>query len=277
MPVNPEIEGRDAAAKFRREHGLGNQPLADLVALIEQTTGNDVAVLDGGRDEHGLTMRDSTRDAVFIAVARTKNPMRQRTTLAHELAHVVFGDWAIEDTGDIRPPHEIRADAFARHLLIPVAGVKQIVGGAAAELRTLSTCVQLFGVSPKVAAIAMHHAGCIDSPTKDQWMAMTTPQIAARFGWADQYESLQAQSDTRRAPQKLLARAIDGYIENVVPAQTLATLRGIPVVDVVESLNEDGIAPIEHQTEWATADALPTVDVDFTDWEDDDSDEDPAG
>ncbi|MDV6277939.1 ImmA/IrrE family metallo-endopeptidase [Rhodococcus erythropolis] len=275
--MNPEIEGRDAAAEFRREHGLGNQPLADLVALIEQTTGNDVAVLDGGRDEHGLTMRDSARDAVFIAVARTKNPMRQRTTLAHELAHVVFGDWAIEDTGDTRPPHEIRADAFARHLLIPVAGVKQIVGGASADLRTLSTCVQLFGVSPAVAAIAMHQACCIDSPTKDQWMAMTTPQIAARFGWADQYESLQTQSDTRRAPQKLLARAIDGYIENVVPAQTLATLRGIPVGDVVESLNEDGITPLGHQTEWASTDALPTVDVDFTDWEDDDSGEDPAG
>lgn len=275
--MTAETEGRDVAAVFRREHSLGTQPLGDLVALIEQTTGIDVAVLDVGPDEHGLTMRDRTRDAIFIAVARTKNPMRQRSTLAHELAHVKFGDWADEpNTGTARPSHEIRADAFARHLLIPVDGVKQLVGDEPADLGALSTCVQLFGVSPVVAAIAMHQAGCIDSVTKERWMALTTPQIAARFGWTDHYEALRAQSDTRRAPQKLLARAIDGYIENVVSAQQLATLRGMSVEDVVRHLSEDGITPRQQEAAWTAAAALPTVKVDFSDWEDD-SDEDPAG
>ncbi|NMM91587.1 toxin-antitoxin system, toxin component [Rhodococcus sp. SRB_17] len=275
--MSAETEGREAAAVFRRDHSLGTQPLGDLVALIEQATGIDVAVLDVGPDEHGLTMRDRTRDAVFIAVARTKHPMRQRSTLAHELAHVVFGDWADDPhTGTARPHHEIRADAFARHLLIPVGGVKQIVGEEPAGLRALSACVQLFGVSPALAAIAMHQAGCIDSATKDQWMVMNTPQIAARFGWTDHYEALRAQSDTRRAPQKLLTRAIDGYIENVVSAQTLATLRGMAVDDVVHSLSEDGITPRPHAVAWTAAAALPTVEVDFGDWDDED-DEDPAG
>ncbi|NMM88451.1 hypothetical protein B2J88_29565 [Rhodococcus sp. SRB_17] len=252
--MTAETEGRDAAATFRRDHSLGTQPLGDLVALIEQTTGIDVAVLDVGPDEHGLTMRDRTRDAVFIAVARTKHPMRQRSTLAHELAHVVFGDWADEPhTGTGRPHHEIRADAFARHLLVPADGVKQFVGDGPADLGALSACVQLFGVSPAVAAIAMHQADCIDSATKDQWIAMATPQIAARFGWTDHYHALRAQSDVRRAPQKLLTRAIDGYIENVVSAQTLATLRGIAVDDAVHSLNEQGITPRLREVAWTAA------------------------
>jgi Zn-dependent peptidase ImmA (M78 family) len=68
--------------------------------VIEQATGIDVAVLDVGPDEHGLTMRDPGRDAVFIGVARTRNPMRQRSTLAHELGHVLFEDWAGNDVGD---------------------------------------------------------------------------------------------------------------------------------------------------------------------------------
>jgi hypothetical protein len=53
------------------------------------------------------------------------------------------------------------------------------------------------------------------------------PQLAARFGWTDQYQVLQASSDRRRAPQRLLAWVITGYAEGVLPAQAIATLRGI--------------------------------------------------
>ncbi|MGH3449912.1 MAG: ImmA/IrrE family metallo-endopeptidase, partial [Haloechinothrix sp.] len=66
MTLNAETEGRTAAARFRRDHHLGVQPLGDLVAVIEQATGMDVAILDVGPDEHGLTMRDPVLDAVFI-------------------------------------------------------------------------------------------------------------------------------------------------------------------------------------------------------------------
>ncbi|MGQ0775706.1 MAG: ImmA/IrrE family metallo-endopeptidase [Pseudonocardiales bacterium] len=120
MTLNAEAEGYTAAARFRREHHLGVQPLGDLVAVIEQATGIDVAVLDVGPDEHGLSMRDPARDTVFIGVARTRNPMRQRSTLAYELGHVLFEDWADggADTWNDRSPAEIRADAFARHLLV---------------------------------------------------------------------------------------------------------------------------------------------------------------
>ncbi|MGU3587310.1 ImmA/IrrE family metallo-endopeptidase [Rhodococcus sp. C26F] len=259
------------AAEFRRSHHLGTQPLGDLVALIEQTTGNDVAVLDGGPDEHGLTVRDRERGAVFIAVARTPHPMRQRSTLAHELAHVLFEDWTEEpSTGtDRRPHHEIRADAFARHLLVPVQGVREVVETRPASLGELSRVVQLFGISPAIAAIALHEAGYIDADTKSAWRAMTTAQVAARFGWTDHYQLLQAQSNTRRAPQKLLARAIEGYIENVVSAQTLATLRGVDVDEVIRGLSAEGVIPRDQEPQWASVDDLPSVTVDFSDWEDD--------
>nr|WP_240918506.1 ImmA/IrrE family metallo-endopeptidase [Rhodococcus sp. 14C212] len=188
--------------------------------MIEQTTGNDVAVVDVGPDEHGLSMRDRARGLVFIAVARTRHPMRQRSTLAHELAHVVFEDWTDDPHTSTarRHRHEIRADAFARHLLVPVEGVREVVGEHPAAVGALSRIVQLFGVSPAMAAIAMHQGGCIDTETKSTWMATTTAEVAARFGWIDHYEALRAQSGTRRAPQRLLARAIEGYVENVVSA-----------------------------------------------------------
>ena len=242
------------------------QPLGDLLEVIEQATGIDVAVLDVGPDEHGLTMRDPARGTVFIGVARTRNPMRQRSTLAHELGHVLFEDWVDSDTGDWsdRSLAEIRADAFARHLLVPIEGLRQFIGARSpASLSALSAVVQRFLVSPQIAAIALRQAGYIDEAAKQEWMTLSAPQLAARFGWTDQYQVLQASSDRRRAPQRLLARAIRGYAEGVLPAQAIATLRGISLEALVEELGEAGVTPVERPIAWADPAELPGVDVDL--------------
>jgi Zn-dependent peptidase ImmA (M78 family) len=269
--VNPEVEGRSAAERFRSDHRLGVQPLGDLVAIIEQATGIDVAVLDAGPDEHGLAMRDPQRGAVLVGVARTRNPMRQRSTLAHELAHVVFEDWMDDPAGNwtARRPEEIRADAFARHLLVPVDGLAQFLEGRNATMpSTLSAIVQRFLVSPAMAAIALCQAGHIDATVKEEWMGWRTPQLAVRFGWSDHYHVLQADSNQRRAPQRLLARAIAGYVEGVLPAQAIATLRGIPLQDAEDELRDAGVVAVESPVAWAEADELPDVDVDLSDLED---------
>lgn len=267
MTLNAEAEGRIAAARFRREHHLGVQPLGDLVAVIEQANRIDVAVLDVGPDEHGLTMRDPARGTVFIGVARTRNPMRQRSTLAHELGHVLFEDWADGGAGNWsdRSPAEIRADAFARHLLVPVEGLREFLDNRGLVTQsTLSEVVQRFLVSPQIAAIALHQADYIDDDTKQEWMALTAPKLAARFGWSDQYRSLQAHSDQRRAPQRLLARAIKGYAEGVLPAQAIATLRGITLEAAEADLREAGVVPLEQPIAWADPAELPDVHVDLT-------------
>ncbi|WIM98638.1 ImmA/IrrE family metallo-endopeptidase [Actinoplanes oblitus] len=265
--MNAEVEGRAAAERFRDEHRLGLQPLGDLVALIEQSAGIDVAVLDAGPDEHGLTMRDPHRDTVFIGVARTRHPMRQRSTLAHELAHVIFGDWADNTTCDwsASTPVESRANTFARHLLLPLEGLKAFLADIPeVNLATLSAVVQRFLVSPQIAAIALEQAGCIDTDTKRDWMSVMAPQLAVRFGWSDQYEALQTDSAQRRAPQRLLARAIQGYAEGVVSVQTIATLRGIPPDNAVEELGKAGIFPAQHPVSWTDPGELPDVQLDLT-------------
>lgn len=109
--MSAEQEGRQAANRFRAEHGLGVQPLPDIVATIELSQGLDVAILDAERDQHGMVMRDTVRNLVIIAAACTRNPMRQRSTLAHELGHVLFGDFS-SDVMSGRTPEEMRADSF---------------------------------------------------------------------------------------------------------------------------------------------------------------------
>jgi Zn-dependent peptidase ImmA (M78 family) len=264
--LNAEAEGRAAAERFRHDHHLGVQPLGDLVAVIEQSTGIDVAVLEAAPDEHGLTMRDPARDAVFIGVARTRNPMRQRSTLAHELGHVIFGDWTGSGPTNWsdRGPAEVRADVFARHLLVPGEGLREFLESRyPATQSTLSKVVQWFLVSPQIATIALHQAGAIDENTKRAWMALSASQLAARFGWTDQYHGLQADSDQRRAPQRLLARAIKGYAEGVLSAQAIATLRGVPLAAAEADLLEAGVVASERPVMWADPTDLPDMHVDM--------------
>lgn len=243
-----ETAAQDQAQRFRAEHGLGAQPLGDLVTLIEQHTGIDVVVMEAGENEHGLTMRDPQRGAVFIAVARTRAPMRQRSSLAHELGHMLFDDYHDSAAGTGSKWRETRTDAFARHLLLPHDGLDLLLGGHNAggrdpeELATLSVVVQRFLVSPAIAAIAMAQHGHISEATKQQWMdTVTTPMLATRFGWRDLYSALVWESDQTRAPQKLLARAIAGYREGVISARALANIRGLGVEELLAELDDAGV------------------------------------
>ncbi|WP_198161765.1 ImmA/IrrE family metallo-endopeptidase [Nocardia puris] len=230
--------------------------------------GADVVILDTEPDQHGMTMRRGPRGRVFIAVARTRHPMRQRSTLAHELAHVVFADWSAAPIVDSASPTEIRANVFARHLLIPPAGLADLIDGRAVDLAVLSKVVQWFQVSPKIAAIALEQSGHIDPTTKTRFMSETAPRLATRFGWSDQYQAMQRESDQRRAPQRLLARAIAGWMRNTVSIQTIATLRGLDVASVERELTAAGLTPRTLVPEWSDPDDLPDADLDLHELED---------
>ncbi|WP_027019054.1 ImmA/IrrE family metallo-endopeptidase [Corynebacterium sputi] len=263
--MNAEAEGRAAADKFRSTHKLGTQPLGDLLSLIERTTGHDIAVLDVHADEHGLTIHDPANGAVFIGIARTPNPMRQRSTIAHELAHVIFEDWKDEGFLGDHCPEETRANSFARHLLVPQDGLRDLLRDRTNLTdKDLSEVVQTFLVSPAIAAIALKQGGYIDASTKESWMKLTTPRLATKFGWPDLYQAFQSDSNRTRAPQKLLARAIYGYEYGVIDAQKIATLRGISRDDALRELEEAGITANVPSFPVVEASALPSIDIDLS-------------
>lgn len=257
-----EVEGREMAQQFRDKNNLGNQPIGDLVTLIEQVCAADVAIVEAPADEHGMTMRAAERRTVFIAVACTENPMRQRSTLAHELGHVLFDDIGVPAETQI----ESRADAFARHLLLPLGGLSEAIetmcGTPEAE-DLLSRVVQRFRVSPALAAIQLELGKHISRAEKDHLKQLTTPGVAARFGWSDLYRTMQRESCQPRPPQQLLARAVVGYMDNIVSVQQLAALRAKPAGEIEVEYREAGISPRESEVAWAKPESLPEIDIDL--------------
>lgn len=243
--MSNESIGRTAAEWFRSERALGVAPIQNLARLIERTVGIGVAYVRSSAPGHGMTMLlDNT---YLMAVGCTEHPMRLRSTLAHELGHHQLNtvdrmaggaDWAT------RSPGEIQADAFARHLLVPIGAVADMVDGEAVTLATLSDIVQTYLASPKMVAIQMRDAGAIDAQTCKEWGQIPAGTIAARFGWHPEYQALVEQSRKPRGPQSLMMRVMEGYRQGSVTSSTIAKLSGDPsATDTKAALAEDGVTP----------------------------------
>ncbi len=108
-----------------------------------------------------------TAGVAAILVNANHPTMRQRFTLAHELAHLVFdADSPVNacDAGEIRPgPRsraELRADAFAAAFLLPRRVLMQLVGSSLV-LESLRTIEAQYGVSHAAAVHRLREVGGI--------------------------------------------------------------------------------------------------------------------
>lgn len=220
-----EAVARQRAEEFRGSHDLSEDtPIGDVFEFVQRTTGVDVVSVKAGAAEHGLLMQDIATGRACIAVSVDTHPMRQRSSVLHELGHLLAGDL---DRGEslapgVRSDAEVQADAFCRHLLLPLGAVGNGPWLEASDTSTLSDLVQTFGVSPTIAAIQLRDAGRISSQTYTAWKGLSTRQVAAVHGWLDRYDQLAAASDKPRAPQGLLARAVAAYKAGALGINELA-------------------------------------------------------
>lgn len=264
--ASPEFEGRSRAERYRQDNDLGTGPLGDLVALIDDLEDIDVALIpDVNGNAHGISMCDPVTETVIIAAACTQHPMRQRSTIAHELGHVLFQDHSDPSVAgwDARSAAEMRADAFARHLLAPVAGLDKALqrSDRAVGEETLSMLVQRFLASPQMIAIQLANEHHIDDLTKRRFMTLSAPSLAARYGWKEQYDALSQQSQSHRSPQRLLARLTSAYELGVVSLAALARVRRMAEDRLARELTGNGIfPPIEGPVVWSDPSSLLTRD-----------------
>lgn len=247
--MSSETEGREAAAEFRRIHGLGLGPLEDMVELVASTVGIDVMILVAGETEHGLTMADPTRHVVVMAVATTPFSARQRSSIAHELAHYLWKDedLAFRDAFGESSDSESRANAFARHLLLPLESARgPALAGDDNIAAEVSRLVERFDVSPHIAAIQLKEAGRISIAECAEYARVSARQLATRYGWLDLYDQRSKAANHPRSPQFLLARATSGYVAGVVSLVEVADWAGKAPEAIAQDFQTAGIRPAER-------------------------------
>ncbi|WP_202235423.1 helix-turn-helix domain-containing protein [Actinacidiphila reveromycinica] len=251
--TTPEEQGRELATHVRSVLGLGTAPVADVDELIEHLTGVDTAVLRLPQPVDGFTVTDPARDTTLIAVRACDVPERQRFTFAHELGHLLQGDGAeVHQLGGARTPTEQRCDAFARHLLAPLEGIRTWLGpdgrvgtaaGPSVDERTAALLARHFRVSFPVMLIQLECLDLISTARKDALKGPTGVELSQRYGWGPAYEQEIDVSRTVRPPRRILERAVSAYRGQRIGVRVLAMLEGRGVEETQAALREAGLVP----------------------------------
>lgn len=217
--------GAEFAARVRDELGLGSGPLVDLNEVVEEKLGIDLAVVRLGAGLSGAAAFDDVRHVVIAGVNVDEPYERQRYSLAHEVAHVLFGDEHSETAR--RSPAEMRADKFAQTLLIPAGGIRawiadQGLSQAEAPFDYTSACrlAETFGVSPMVVWIALD-----DLNLRPAEEAPTAKQAAITTGHLTEHIQRKQAARVERVPRRIEARVLAalrrGYLNEVAAAAAL--------------------------------------------------------
>ena len=125
-PRQAIVQGMQTAEAERRRLGLGDEPVADLVGLID-ANGVRTATLDMPVSVSGIMLIDAEA-GTLIAVNRSQHILRRRFSLAHEYGHSLLDRTEgplvsrSDDRNDLR---EVRANAFASALLMPESGLRR--------------------------------------------------------------------------------------------------------------------------------------------------------
>lgn len=260
-----ETEGRERALAFRREHDLGTDPIKDVADLAEKAYRADITLLKMPDFLDGVTVLDPESKTVLIAIKTLNNPERQRFSIAHELGHLVFNELSerLHSASAERSDTERRADTFARHLLLPNAGLELFLGELGYEPmqpdeRALSDVVSTFGVSVPVACIQMRETAWISRNTSDAWrQGLEASYLARRYGWAAERGARIIESQTERPAKRMLGNATGAYVDHLLSLETLAHLNGREKLDELRSsLESDGITPREAKPAPVDLDSL---------------------
>ena len=241
----------ELAHVVRRRTGLGATPLKDLFEVAHGVLGIDVFSVDvPGVDTstvaYARSVRDDATGTAAVAVTTSHRPVVLRLAVARELGRVLLPS-AEEDL--LRD----QVDAFARELLLPVEVVTDWCADLpAVGLRQLSQLVQAFEVPPPVAAVQLREAGLVDAATCAEWSGLAAVTLATRFGWRSQFDLLVAETTTPRAPQGLVARAVEAYLAGTLGVDEVAHWSGIAAGELELALGTgaaDGSGPTEAGAE----------------------------
>jgi len=229
FPVEVSVVEADRGARALRAHwGLGIEPVASLVQVLEDRGVKVLAVPLGGIDGLVAHVRKSNgRPVPVVVVNNTKCGERQRFTIAHELGHMVLSPGRRVDA-------ERAANRFAGAFLMPAEALWSEVGKRRRSigLGELFELKLLFGVSVQALTIRCRDLG-IFGPTLSKRLFHEFD----RHGWSKSpfEEPLSLEGERPRRFERLCLRAL---AENVVSEPKAAELLNISVAELNRRMEE---------------------------------------
>ena len=214
-PVRVVSEADRAARSLRDHWGLGNDPILNLVELLEEQGIKVLAVDLTNIDGLTANVRRAGKDAVPVIVVNRKEwGERQRFTLAHELGHMVM---------DVAPKldEEKAAHRFAGAFLMPAEALWAEIGKHRTSIGwgELFALKQLFGASVQAITYRCKDLGIFSQATFRRLFNEFN-----RFGWRrpPYEEPLARKGEEPKRFERLTFRALaEGAISDAKAAELL--------------------------------------------------------
>ncbi len=216
----------------------------NLITLVEEVFGVDVAVVELGAGFDGLAA--STEDVKLIVLATSHVPSRQRFTLAHELGHLLAGDDQdvhldrnVFDKAQAKDPSEMRANAFASAFLMPENTLRDAVGQTGLTEHEFAVLACDLVVTPSALAYSLLHLRLIDAGTCDRYKAITGARAASTAGRGEDFARRVTQAGTPRPPGLLVRDTYAAYESGAATLRPYANLLGVDVDELRYALESE--------------------------------------
>ncbi len=265
MPREHIREAIAAARVARQELGLGlEQPVHDILRVVEETESVPVAVLRLGNGVAGAYL--VRRDRPFVFLNGSQHVPRQRFTLAHELGHHRLGHAAVVDgidevDGKSDEPLEQQANAFAGEFLAPdraLHGWLEANGDPRIDLPVLVRLATWFGISAPAAYVRLNQAEILRKPS--QLRQLRTQLDRGAHGGVQHALGLEAVEDSLarlnrenaypRVPGRLRDNALTAYASGLINLDRLASALRSSRCDVEDLVHALGLEPAAPEPDW---------------------------
>ncbi len=222
QPITHYDETEALALTLRKKWNLGTAPIRDLTDTLES---RGLIVVRVNIDHAGfsglsaLAVRDGSHPYPILAVSSRWPGDRQRSTLAHELGHLI-----LEGKLATAIDHEKSCDRFAAAFLVPKPVVFQMLGRTrhALEWRELYCLKHEFGLSMLGWLMRARHCEIITEATYVRMIK----EYKAR-GWKEAEPGKAVQTEVPQLFEQLVYRAL---AEQLISDAKAAELLGVPLL-----------------------------------------------
>lgn len=229
---------------------LGGMAMHELIALIEHAFGVMVVVTELPPGIDGLSFEDET--ARVIILATTDQPLRQRFTLAHELAHIAFGDarqgMLEERMGTAHSNVEKRANSFAAAFLAPGDELRARLGSRPAQA-AFPELIEHFQLSPESMAWRLFNENLVDESIRSSFRGSSARSVYMGLGKPREYVELAHAAGEPRPAWSLVNTYLDAYRAGEVTVKPVAKLLGWAPADAEEFFALDGIGRLDGESD----------------------------
>jgi Zn-dependent peptidase ImmA (M78 family) len=190
-------------------------------------------------------------ERTLVLVGSRKPSSRQRFTLAHELAHYLVDDldplYVDERGARTWSMAEMRANAFAAHLLMPEPGVRRVIEGTDDDAERAVRVALTFGTSVSAAAYQLGNLGLLPDTVRDRLADAGSKPLLMRYALPSDWQQDERGRGQVRPPGRLYARATLAFRHGLIGLGPIADLLQRPDRDQLRQEPEDaGLAPVRR-------------------------------